>query len=59
MDDGKEINLDQSVGLKDQLIETQKNLDQTNQVLKNNTSQLHRLERDRKECKDTLDQITK
>ena len=34
MDDGKEINLEKSVGLSDQLVETQKNLESTNQKLK-------------------------
>jgi len=59
MDAGKEVNLETCVGLKEQLNEIRKNLNQEEDKQKQNEGALTRMERERIERKEVLDQITK
>ena len=59
MDDGREVNLETSVGLKEQVIEAQKNLEAYRVALNTHQQTLTRQERAKKETKENLDQVVK
>jgi hypothetical protein len=59
MDNGKEVNVTNSVGLTETLTETEKNLTSQVNSEKLVRANIMRLDRERKDCKDTLDAITK
>ena len=59
MDDGKDIDVSKNVGLQEQLAENNKNMAANENKQKQHIINILRLERERKECKEALDYITK
>ena len=59
MDDGKDIDVSKSVGLQEQLTENNKNMEKNEVKQKFHVANILKLERERKDCKEQLDVITK
>eukprot|EP00347_Sterkiella_histriomuscorum_P002020 403369782 len=59
LNDGKDISIDDGVGLRDQLNETQKNLETTLTEIKQTQHAIRRLERDRNDLQENLEHLSK